>query len=372
MIYYDNNCIINPSLMINASLISYIVAENCNTLIISFFFAISMGSPMITFLKYWQKKGQPLSIYLPHHMNNFQKKGVPTLGGIIFLGSTFITILIKYIRCFTGLHTEDRSVLIGILGVMSAFALLGTYDDVMKLRRQINTGLSAKKKFCIQWLVSAIIMILSMHFLNAFYPNINIPWIGVIQVPDFIYVIWGSFIMVSSANAVNLTDGLDGLAAGCCGIASVTWGIIAYKIALCCQFTAGNAAYAEVLNACSTGCFAIAGGLLGFLVFNTYPARVFMGDMGSLALGGFLGWVAVLLKKEFLWIILGGIFVLETLSVILQIGVLKIKKYRLFLMAPIHHHFEKKGWQEPFIVTQFWIAGIILAIIALAFFEILE
>jgi phospho-N-acetylmuramoyl-pentapeptide-transferase len=136
----------------------------------------------------------------------------------------------------------------------------------------------------------------------------------------------------------------------------VSWGILAQRAMETSTF------YSEIYGTCSSGCFALAGGLLGFLMFNTYPAQVFMGDTGSMVLGGFLGWIAILLKQEFLWMILGGIFMLETLSVILQISSYKIRKKPLFLMTPIHHHFEKKSWPEPLIVTRFWILGIVFAV----------
>ncbi|HEY2988047.1 MAG TPA: phospho-N-acetylmuramoyl-pentapeptide-transferase [Candidatus Binatia bacterium] len=286
------------------------------------------------------------------------KAGTPTMGGVlIILALFFATVMLADIG--------NTYITVAVL-VTAGFAAIGFIDDSLKLARKSSRGLPARNKFLLQVavaLVGAIILYRQPFFTSVlsvpFFKNIR-PDLGVWYIPFVVLVV------VGASNAVNLTDGLDGLAIGPVMIAAATYGIIAYLT--------GNKAFAEYLQIpyvpgvgeLSVFCAAVIASGLGFLWFNAYPAQMFMGDVGSLSLGAALGIVAVMTKNEILLVIVGGVFVIEALSVIFQVASYKLRRKRVFLMAPIHHHYELKGWPEPQIIVRFWIISIICAVVALS------
>ena len=294
-----------------------------------------------------------------------QKAGTPTMGGILIN----IAILIPTI-----LWADIYNAYIWIvLFVTAAYGAIGFIDDYRKLAKKQNLGLTAKEKFTLQFAVAllaglAIAYLPSIH--NNYSTTITFPFIR----PDIfhlnllgpIYIVFIMLIMVGASNAVNLTDGLDGLAIGSTLVAAVTYTILTYA--------AGNFRIADYLRIAwvpQTGelavfCGAMVGASLGFLWFNAHPAEIFMGDVGSLALGGAIGTLAVMIKQEILLIFVGGLFVVEALSVILQVASFKLTGRRIFKMSPLHHHFELSGWRETKVVVRFWIIAIIFALMSLA------
>ncbi len=292
--------------------------------------------------------------------SHLTKEGTPTMGGIMIMSSTIITMLLwgdmgnKYVLL----------VLFALLG----FGLVGFYDDYLKVIKKNPKGLRPCKKFGAQIAIAVIISII-------LYINPEDPYKTMLSVPFFkkllidlgvFYIPFAIFVIVGSSNAVNLTDGIDGLAIGLVAIALIANGILVYIAG-----HAGLAKYLQVLYLKGTGeltvfCGAMLGASLGFLWFNAYPAEVFMGDVGSLSLGGALGALAVITKHEIVLAVVGGIFVIETISVILQVASYKLTGKRIFKMAPIHHHFELLGWKEPKVIVRFWIIGIMLALLSLA------
>jgi len=286
------------------------------------------------------------------------KNGTPTMGGSLILAAILIPT-------FFWSDLTNPYVWIVLLTTL-AFGILGFFDDYKKLRDKKGIGIRARYKFPIQ---VAIGLVVSFILFNAIDHDsrLILPFFKKVM-PDLgdWYILFGMLVIVGSANAVNLTDGLDGLAIGPVLIASGTFMLFCYL--------AGNfrfASYLQIPFVKGSGeltilCGALVGSGLGFLWFNTYPAQVFMGDVGSLPLGAALGTIAVITKQEFLLVIVGGIFVIETLSVIIQVISYQVRKKRVFRMAPIHHHFELKGWAEPKIIVRFWIIGIILGLIAIS------
>jgi phospho-N-acetylmuramoyl-pentapeptide-transferase len=286
------------------------------------------------------------------------KNGTPTMGGSLILAAILIPT-------FFWSDLTNPYVWILLLTTL-AFGILGFFDDYKKLRDKKGIGIRARYKFPIQ---VAIGLVVSFILFNAIDHDSRLifPFFKKVM-PDLgdWYILFGMLVIVGSANAVNLTDGLDGLAIGPVLIASGTFMLFCYL--------AGNfrfASYLQIPFVKGSGeltilCGALVGSGLGFLWFNTYPAQVFMGDVGSLPLGAALGTIAVITKQEFLLVIVGGIFVIETLSVIIQVISYQLRKKRVFRMAPIHHHFELKGWAEPKIIVRFWIIGIILGLIAIS------
>lgn len=289
-----------------------------------------------------------------HH----NKSGIPTMGGIIILIAIIISVLLWA-------NLKNRYIWITIFSVVG-FGIIGFYDDYLKFIRNRSDGLAPRYKFGFQIIVAMIIGIV-LYSMAAYSTKLNIPFFKNIS-PDIglLYIPFIVLVLVGASNAVNLTDGLDGLAIGPIVIATITYMIVVYAT--------GHKKFAEYLLITYTDgageiaifCGAMIGASLGFLWFNAYPASVFMGDVGSLALGGALGTVAIISKHELLLPLVGGIFVIEALSVIFQVAYYKSRKKRIFLMAPIHHHFELKGWQEPKVVTRFWIIAIILALLSLS------
>lgn len=289
---------------------------------------------------------------------HLKKSGTPTMGGVLILFSLLISTL---------LWADLRNVFIWIV-VITTFllGLLGGRDDWEKITRKNSRGLSARSKLVGQTLIGlAVGLVLYYH--PTFNTHLYVPFFKKIT-PDlgYFYILFTALVIVGASNAVNLTDGLDGLAIGLVLIVSSTYLLFSYfaghvKIANYLQIS-----YVAGSGELSIFCGAVAGAGMGFLWFNAYPAQIFMGDVGSLALGGSLGAVAAITKNELLLAIVGGVFVIEALSVIFQVGSYKLRKKRIFQMAPIHHHFELKGWAEPKIIVRFWIIAILFALLAIS------
>jgi phospho-N-acetylmuramoyl-pentapeptide-transferase len=258
------------------------------------------------------------------------------------------------------------------LGIMLAFGGIGALDDYHKVKRRDYHGMSGKKKFMLQLIVAACCYYIA-HRCNGFDGACSIffPIIKNVHLDlGWFFVVWAVFVIVGSSNAVNLTDGLDGLAIGPVIMTAICFAVISYLV--------GSSIFAEYLKiqyvaGASELCVflgALVGASLGFMWFNAPPAKVFMGDTGSIAIGGSLGYVAIMTKQELMLPIVGGIFILEATSVILQVAYFKLTGKRIFLMAPIHHHFEKLGWSEPTVVFRFWIISIVLGVAALGTLKI--
>ena len=287
---------------------------------------------------------------------HIEKNGTPTMGGsliiIAVIGSTLLWSNLKNLYIWLVLFTTI------------SFALLGFLDDYIKIKR--GKGISGKKKMVFQSAIALVGAVILFTFLD-FVPQVTFPFFKNIR-PDLgvCYLFLIIFVLVGTSNAVNLTDGLDGLAIGPVMITAGTFALFTYL--------AGHYEFAHYLQIpyvrgsgeLSVFCGAVVGAGLGFLWFNAYPAQIFMGDTGSIALGGALGMVAIITKQEILLALVGGIFVIEALSVIIQVGVFKLKRKRVFRMAPLHHHFELKGWAEPKIIVRFWVVTIILGLIAIS------
>lgn len=317
------------------------------------------GDKLILWLKSKQGKGQPIREDGPEsHL--LTKKGTPTMGGLMILGALFTSTLLWA-------DLSNMYVLIVLL-VTAAYGFLGFMDDYLKVTKRNTKGVSGKQKLVAQAAVALLACLLISTIAPAHHAtHLSVPFFKNVLIDlGYFYFVFGVVVIIGASNAVNLTDGLDGLAivpiviAGCC------FGLIAYLT--------GNAKFSDYLQIIAvpgTGeltvfCGALLGAGLGFLWFNAPPARVFMGDTGSLALGGAIGTMAVITKHELVLAIIGGLFVMEAVSVILQVASFKLTGKRIFKMAPIHHHFEKKGWSEPTVVIRFWIIAIVFALLGLA------
>ena len=321
-------------------------------------FGFIFGQPLIDLLRRKQGKGQPIRDDGP--ASHFAKAGTPTMGGLLILSSLMVSTLLWA-------RLDNPYIWIEVLVTLS-FGLIGFADDYAKVTRQSSKGVSGRVRFAAGLLIAA----LATYAASMFHPaaltdQLALPFFkDVLLDLGWFFVPFGVLVIVGAANAVNLTDGLDGLAIMPVMIAGGTLGIIAYVV--------GHANFSDYLGVHfvpGTGeilifASALFGGGLGFLWYNAPPAAVFMGDTGSLALGGALGAIAVCIKHEIVLAIVGGLFVVEALSVIIQVLYYKRTQKRIFLMAPIHHHFEKRGWTEPQIVIRFWIISLILAMIGLA------
>ena len=286
------------------------------------------------------------------------KNGTPTMGGSLILAAIAIPTLF-----WSDLANPYVWI---VLSTTLVFGLLGFWDDYKKVKDKKGIGIRARYKFPIEMAIGLVISLILFNTIDH-DSRLILPFFKKVM-PDLgdWYILFGMFVIVGSANAVNLTDGLDGLAIGPVLIASATFMLFCYL--------AGNfkfASYLQIPFVKGSGeltilCGAMVGSGLGFLWFNTYPAQVFMGDVGSLSLGAALGTIALITKQEFLLVIVGGLFVIETLSVIIQVISYQVRKKRVFRMAPIHHHFELKGWAEPKIIVRFWIIAIILGLVAIS------
>ena len=293
--------------------------------------------------------------------SHYKKSGTPTMGGLLILSSLVISTLLWA-------DLSNRYIWV-VLFVTVFFALIGFLDDFLKIKNRSSDGLSSNQKILLQMLVSFITMyylfysaevIAEKSFIVPFFKDLIIP------MSAFVFISTGMFVLVGSSNAVNLTDGLDGLAILPSVLIAGALGLIAYSM--------GNQIIADYLylphlklsGELIVFCGALIGSGIGFLWYNTYPAQIFMGDVGSLTLGAILGILAVILRHELVFAIMAGVFVIETLSVAIQVISYKTRGKRVFLMAPIHHHYELKGWPEPKIIVRFWIVTLVLILIALA------
>ncbi len=326
-------------------------------------FGFLFGRPLIDFLRRRQGRGQPIREDGPQsHL--LTKKGTPTMGGLLILSALTVSTLL-WARL-------DNVYVWMVLGVTLAFGLIGFADDYAKVKKFNHKGVSGKVRLGLGFLIAMVAALVAMHaHPEALSGRLAVPVFKQVLIDlGWFFVPFAMIVIVGAANSVNLTDGLDGLAIMPVMIAAGTLGVIAYAVGRV-DFTA----YLDVHYVPGTGellvfCAALAGGGLGFLWYNAPPAAVFMGDTGSLALGGALGAIAVAIKHELVLGIVGGLFVVEALSVIIQVGYFKATGKRVFLMAPIHHHFEKRGWAEPQIVIRFWIISLVLALIGLATLKI--
>jgi phospho-N-acetylmuramoyl-pentapeptide-transferase len=304
-----------------------------------------------------------------------KKAGTPTMGGVLIVLSIVVPTLMWA-------DLANPYVWLALFALLS-FGAIGFYDDYTKVRKMQNLGLTAKKKFLLQCVVSLAVgmMLLYLHAVGAYDTAMNVPFFKQFR-PDLLinalldnpwtyplgfvfFFLFMILVIAGSSNAVNLTDGLDGLAIGLMIIAAGAMTILCY--------VSGHAAFAQYLeivrlqgaSELTIFCGAMTGASIGFLWYNSHPAEIFMGDVGSLSLGGAMGVVAVLIKQEILLIFIGGVYVAEGLSVILQVGSYKLRGKRIFKMAPLHHHFEALGWQESKVINRFWIAGLVMALFAL-------
>jgi phospho-N-acetylmuramoyl-pentapeptide-transferase len=340
--------------------------------ITALFLCLALGPWLIAKLREFQI-GQYIREDGPQ--SHMKKAGTPTMGGILIIISIVVPTLLWA-------NLANPYVWIAMFGLVS-FGLIGFWDDYAKIRRKQNLGLTVKQKLGLQVVAALLVgfMLLTLHAQKAYSTSMNVPFFKSFK-PDLLidsmlrnwytyplaFVFFFAFmllVIVGSSDAVNLTDGLDGLAIGLMLIASFAMTALTY--------VTGHAQFAEYLDLArlpgaselTIFCSSMVGASLGFLWYNAHPAEIFMGDVGSLALGGALGVVAVLIKQEILLVFIGGVYVIEALSVILQVGSYKLRKKRIFRMAPIHHHFEQLGWEESKIITRFWILGLVMALFAL-------
>ncbi|OBX04433.1 phospho-N-acetylmuramoyl-pentapeptide-transferase [Gallibacterium genomosp. 3] len=335
---------------------SYITVRAILALLTALLFCLWIGPKVITRLQLLQI-GQVVRDDGPQ--SHFSKRGTPTMGGIMILASIGVSTLLWA-------NLENPYVWF-VLFVLFGYGAIGFIDDYRKVVRKNTDGLIARWKYF--WLsVVALLAVCGMYYIgkgtNA--TLLVVPFLKEIMPQlGLFYIVLAYFVIVGTSNAVNLTDGLDGLAIMPTVLVCAAFALIAWAT--------GNINFADYLHIpyikfsaeLVVVCTAIVGAGLGFLWFNTYPAQVFMGDVGSLSLGGAIGTIAVLVRQEFVLVIMGGVFVMETLSVILQVGSYKLRKQRIFRMAPIHHHFELKGWPEPRVIVRFWIISLILVLLGL-------
>ena len=324
-----------------------VLAKAMLSLMIGFILSIVFGLVLIPLLKKSKAK-QSVSIFLKE--KHKKKEGTPTMGGLIFIIPTVVTVLILL---FTK-KIEFSSNLFLILFVFLSYGFLGFIDDFLIIKRHNNIGLTE-----IQKLVGQLVIALAFFFIYLKTGHDTIFDIHTLNISidlKWFFGIFLLFMLVASTNAVNLTDGLDGLAGGLSLIAFLAMGLISWN-------STWIAGYSEI----AIFCFILVGALLGFLFFNTYPAKVFMGDTGSLALGATLASIAILTSHEITFIIIMGVFIIETLVSIIQVFSIMYCGRKVFLMTPLHHHFEKLGWEENDIVKMFWIIGLILAMLMITY-----
>lgn len=337
------------------NLFRYITFRTVIAFLIATVLSIIWGKYFINFMKRKQF-GQIIRDDGPE--SHFKKKGTPTMGGVFMLGSIFATTLI----CgnFFSMPLQIT------LGVTFSYFLLGFYDDYLKVLKKDTKGVSAKGKLAWQFVTAgiALYIMVSQNIINTqvFIPFLKAPILDL----GYWYILFGSIVIVGFSNAVNLTDGLDGLAIGPIMVSAAAMGLITYVTGHKEFSQYLYLPYFEGMGELTVLTAAIIGAGIGFLWYNSYPAQIFMGDVGSLSLGGTLGTIAVLAKSEFLFVVIGGIFVIEALSVIIQVASFKTRGVRVFKMAPIHHHFEKIGWPETKVTVRFWIISVCLAILALS------
>jgi phospho-N-acetylmuramoyl-pentapeptide-transferase len=340
------------------NLFRYLTFRTGGAVMTSLIISFIIGPGMINWLRSKQGKGQPIRADGPE--GHQSKVGTPTMGGLMILISVIISTLLWA-------DLTNMFVWYALL-ILVGFGAIGFVDDYLKLTKRNTDGLPGRYKIVLQFLIGSAAIVGIMHAMpESQATTVALPFIKnfVIDLGWF-FVPFALVVLIGSSNAVNLTDGLDGLAIVPVAIAAASFGLIAYL--------SGNIKFADYLGiqyVLGAGemtilCGALIGGAMGFLWFNAPPAAVFMGDTGSLALGGVLGAIAVITKHEIVLAIIGGLFVMEAVSVIVQVASFKLTGKRVFRMAPIHHHFEKKGWSESTVVVRFWIIAVILAMVGLS------
>ncbi|MBL8908956.1 MAG: phospho-N-acetylmuramoyl-pentapeptide-transferase [Rhizobiales bacterium] len=337
----------------------YLTTRTGMAILTALIFIFLFGPRIISLLKVKQGRGQPIRTDGPQR-HIVEKQGTPTMGGLMILSGIFVGTLLW----------ADLSNLYvwAVLFVTLGYGAIGFYDDFLKVTKSSTSGFSGKVRLLLEIGIAGIAIAIFMWIGDkSLSTSLAVPFFKDILIPLGVFFLpFGIFIVVGAGNAVNLTDGLDGLAIVPVMIAAASFGLIVYLV--------GNAVFADYLQlhfVKGTGelavlCGAIVGAALGFLWFNAPPAMIFMGDTGSLSLGGAIGAIAVAAKHEIVLAVIGGLFVLETASVIVQVASFKLTGKRVFAMAPLHHHFEQKGWREPTIVIRFWIIAFVLALIGLS------
>ncbi len=306
-------------------------------IMIGFLFSVVLGLILLPLLRKL-KVGQRISSYVGY--SHRQKEGTPTMGGLIFI---IPTVLITIGLLITDKIPYSDNIAI-VLVVFLGFAIIGFLDDFLSLKKHNNEGLTTYQKLLGQVIISTIFFYIYMK--NGGQTSFVVGTLGIDIELTWLYGLFILFILIGASNAVNLTDGLDGLAGSLSAVAFIAFALISFVVG-----------FEDI----GIFCLVLVGSLIGFLVFNTHPAKVFMGDTGSLALGGVMGAVAILTHRELTLLVVAGVFVIETLSVILQVFWLRFFHKKLFLMTPLHHHFEKLGWQETDIVKLFVVFGLLLA-----------
>lgn len=367
--------LVNFSDQINAlNVFRYITFRTGGAIFTAFLFVMLFGPAIIDMLRIKQGKGQPIREDGPQ--SHYVKRGTPTMGGLMILAGVLAATLLW--AQLTNIYVWT------VLLVMLSYGMIGFYDDFLKVTKRSTAGFGGRKRLFCELAAAALATLVIMRagtpgtwnpldplfwtsLRSGFATSLAFPFFkGVLLPLGLLYVVVGMLVITGAGNAVNLTDGLDGLAIVPVMIAAATFGLIAYLI--------GNINFADYLKVhyvAGTGelsvlCGALIGAGLGFLWFNAPPAMIFMGDTGSLALGGGLGTIAVATKHEIVLAVVGGLFVLETLSVIIQVTSFKWTGKRVFRMAPLHHHYEQKGWKESTVVIRFWIIAVLLALVGLA------
>lgn len=320
-----------------------LLTKSVFAIMIGFLSATVCGLLLIPFLRR-KHIGQRISIYVGE--NHKKKEGTPTMGGLIFVVPTIImTILLVLTN-----KIELTPNLIIILFVFTGYSFIGFLDDFLSIKKKNNEGLTTYQKLFLQLIIALVFFYLYMK--KGGQTALIVSTLGINIEMGWFYGVFLLFILIGASNAVNLTDGLDGLAGGLSAIAFIAFSLISIAVGF------------EEIGIFS---FILTGALMGFLIFNTHPAKIFMGDTGSLALGAVMAAVAILTHREVTLLVVAGVFVIETLSVILQVVWLRLFKHKLFLMTPLHHHFEKLGWEETDIVKLFWVVGLILTMAGIFF-----
>ena len=336
----------------------YITFRTGGAIMTALLFVFLFGPAIIDMLRLKQGKGQPIREDGPQ--SHLAKRGTPTMGGLMILSGVLVSTLLWA-------NLQNPYVWI-VLGVTLSYGAIGFYDDYLKVTKQTASGFGGRARLGLEFLVAALAALAIMKVgTPGFSDALTLPFFKNVIIPlGYLFVLLGILVIAGAGNAVNLTDGLDGLAIVPVMIAAATFGLIAYLTGhaviskyLQIHYVAGAGELAVI-------CGALIGAGLGFLWFNAPPAMIFMGDTGSLALGGALGSIAVATKHEIVLAIVGGLFVLETLSVVIQVASFKLTGKRVFRMAPLHHHFEQKGWKESTVVVRFWIISVVLALVGLA------
>ena len=324
-----------------------ILAKAAMALLLGFILAIITGVILIPILKRFHI-GQYVSHYIGER--HLKKEGTPTMGGLIFIIPTIVALVLLYING----SSEISHNLVILIFVFLSYAMLGFVDDYLKIKYHNNKGLSIVAKLLIQMIIALVFFYIFMS--NGGQSDLVISSLGITIPLGWTFGLFILFLLVGSSNAVNITDGLDGLAGGLSAIAFFAFGLISW-----------NAGWMEGYQEVAIFCFILAGALMGFLVFNAHPAKVFMGDLGSLSLGAALATIAIITRHELSLALIGGVFVVETLSSLIQIIAIRKFHKKVFKRAPLHHHFEVLGMNEQDIVRYFWVGGLILAMAAITY-----